>query len=133
MSAFQYSVVLIIPAAQRMDANLVACALGHDVPPGQTFSVPLSENGADPATHYGCHTWAQQALIDLLMDFAQTQSLPQDAMWEAVGLSMETASATIAAMVPSVSTEIVGAAHFEAVLTQLGLQNIQPELPGGMI
>lgn len=71
MSAFDWSVVLIVPATLREKANLLACALGHDQMPGNTFAVPLSADGADPASHYGCHTWAQESFVQMFQAAAQ--------------------------------------------------------------
>lgn len=52
------SLVLILPAALRALGNGVAVALGHDVAPGNTYVIGLAPTGEEPATHYGCHTWA---------------------------------------------------------------------------
>lgn len=44
------SLVLIIPAALRAEANALGAALGHGP---DSYSVALSADGLEPATHYG--------------------------------------------------------------------------------
>jgi hypothetical protein len=69
-----FSVVLIIPAELRDDANALAEAIGHGP---NNYSVALSGDGQEPATHYGLHTWAQQAFIDLLASDGMPAGLGQ--------------------------------------------------------
>jgi hypothetical protein len=59
------SCVLILPAALRAKGNALGEALGHGP---NSYSVPLSATGSEPATHYGLHTWADQAFLALLSD-----------------------------------------------------------------
>lgn len=70
------SCALVIPAANLAEMNAIGEALGYG--PGN-ISVPLSANGLDPATHYGCHTWAEQSFIDMLTapppEYASSQAL----------------------------------------------------------
>lgn len=62
---FNYSVSIIVPAARKADADKLAQALGHAPPGVPTFVAELSSDGVS-VTHYGCHTYAQQAFVDLL-------------------------------------------------------------------
>lgn len=59
---YPYRLIGICPAEARAACNALA-----DTAPfgsrGAVFSVPLSATGAPPATHYGCHAWAQGAFI----------------------------------------------------------------------
>lgn len=51
------SAVLILPAVARDAGNALAIALGHDVPPGNTYNIPFATSGGDGSpTHYGTHT-----------------------------------------------------------------------------
>lgn len=73
------SIVAIITAANKTDEH----------------SVPLSPTGSEPVTHYGLHTWANEA--------------PE-------ALEGETISAR---------TDIVAGEHFEAVLADVGLVRVE--------
>lgn len=57
------SVVLIIPADLRDKADQLAELMGWGP---NSYSVPLSADGTEPATHYGLHTWAAQSFVDML-------------------------------------------------------------------
>jgi hypothetical protein len=122
-----YSVVLICPAANRDQANLLACALGHDVLPGNTFSAPLSATGEAPATHYGCRATAQQAFVDLFHGAAQGQLPPIP--WEDYGLT----EADVFALLPLLtfdarpSTDASG--HYDEVIAGIGLARVVEEMP----
>lgn len=117
---------LILPAADRADGNALACALGHDVPPGATFGVPLSPSGAEPATHYGTHTWVMPAFIDLLAGAAQG-TLP-DLDWAAFGLTEARVRELVAALVTSsVDDGADTIAHFDATAASAGLARIAPD------
>ena len=49
------STVLILPLDQVATGNAVAEAMGWGP---NNYSVPLSADGSEPATHYGLHAWA---------------------------------------------------------------------------
>lgn len=69
------SVVLIIPADLRDKANALGEALGHGP---NNYSVALTN--ATAPTHYGLHTWATQAFVDMLAAGVMPEGLdyPQD-------------------------------------------------------
>lgn len=119
MSGFDWSVVLIIPVALREKANLLACALGHDVLPGNTFAVPLSATGAEPASHFGCHTWAQTSFVEMFQAAAQGHLPEID--WSEFGLTLEDVQAIVAALIVSAETTSDGASHFAAAASGHGL------------
>lgn len=116
------SIVMIVPAALRDNANLISCALGHDTFPGQTFSVPLSETGNGPATHYGCRTAAKQAFADLVSG-AMSGALP-DLPWGEYGLSEQDVSDILSALVIDVRPADSMIGHFDDVLVDQGLMRI---------
>lgn len=120
MSDWTLSIVMIVPAALQETANRLACALGHDTLPGDTFSVPLSADGAEPATHYGCRSAAQQSFVDLLTA-AGSGSLP-DVPWEDFRLTMDDISAVLAVLAADVRPAQQQDGHFAAVLATVGLK-----------
>jgi len=123
MTAQSVGLALILPAADRADGNALACALGHDVPLGATFGVPLSPSGSEPATHYGTHTWVLPAFIDLLSG-AALGTLP-DIDWPAFGLTEARVRELVAALVTSsVDDDADTIAHFDATAASVGLARI---------
>lgn len=99
MSTFDTSLALVVPTALCEKANLLACALGHDTMPGNTFSVGLSPDGSEPATHWGCHSWVQQSFVATLAGAAQGQLPAVD--WGEFGLTEKDVWAVLAYMVSS--------------------------------
>lgn len=110
------SAVLILPAALQSSGNQLAIAMGHDVEPGSTYSVPLSADGQEPATHYGCHAWVTNAFIAILQGAAQGQIPP--------GLDPEQVASVLGALISSIGSELAPRAHFDAVLAANNLQEI---------
>lgn len=62
MTAYDRSVVVIVPAAIREPVIALAAALGFST----RLRVHLSPTGVGEPTHYGTHTRALQAFVDLL-------------------------------------------------------------------
>lgn len=62
MTAYDRSVVIIVPAGIREQVIALAAVLGFST----RLRVPLSPTGAGEPTHYGTHTRALQAFVDLL-------------------------------------------------------------------
>lgn len=115
MSDWPYSVVLLIPAASQTAANQVAAGIGHGP---NNFSVPLSANGAEPATWYGCRTQAQQSFIDMLTA-AGEGTLP-----EIEGMTPQEVGAVLVQMQADVSTNEDGYTHFERVIAEKNLARV---------
>lgn len=110
------SLVLILPAEYRDAGNALAVALGHDVKPGNTYSVPLSASGDAPATHYGCHAWSTDEFVRTI-DNAHAGNIPQ-------GLPSGTLK-LLDALVSSAQPDTEESAlHFEMVLAENNLQRI---------
>ena len=63
-----HSIVIIVPNALREAVNEAAEENGHGP---NNMSVPLSSNGTEPATHYGCRTWASDGFLAELNDYPQ--------------------------------------------------------------
>lgn len=119
MSDWTLSIVMIVPAALQDTANRLSCALGHDVLPGNTFSVPLSSDGSDPATHYGCRTAAKQEFVDILTS-AGAGDLP-DIEWADYGLTVEDVAPLLAALIVDVRPAGEASGHFDEVIAGNGL------------
>ena len=115
MSDWPYSVVLLIPAASQTAANQVAEGLGHGP---NNFSVPLSSDGSEPATWYGCRTQAQQSFIDMLTAAGQGQ-LP-----EIEGMTPQEVGAVLVQLQADVSTSEDGYTHFERVIAEKNLVRV---------
>lgn len=123
MTRFAYSVTLIVPTSGREAANRLSKALGRDAAdPPKTFVVPLSGDGSKPATHFGCHAWADQSFVDLLTA-AGEGTLPE-VDWEAFGLTEARVFEVLGGMISHVTTGKVG---FDDALTANGLQRVEVE------
>ncbi len=86
------SLSILVPAAFRDAANLLSCALGYDTNPGSTYSVKLSSTGSGEPTHYGAHTWATDAFVDLLTSALAGNAPPVD------GIDPATVSAVVGSL-----------------------------------
>jgi hypothetical protein len=71
MSAWTYSLVFIFPAADKDDANRLATAMGHCPPGSDEYTVPLSDTGKLPATHWLCHSFCVEAFAAMLGGIGQ--------------------------------------------------------------
>lgn len=120
------SLVLILPAAHRDQGNAIAVAIGHDVPPGHTYSVPLSSDGSAPATHYGCRTWASPGFVAAI-EIARTGVVPDGTASQiaAMGQSIRAQyQATVEALQADARETDAAWQHWSDVLTQNALRTI---------
>jgi hypothetical protein len=106
------SLVLIIPADLRDDANALGVALGMGP---DNYSVPLSADGSEPATYYGLHAWASDDFIAML----DSGELPPD-----VDFPQDEFDAIMAASIQSVQSDPTG--HFNDVIAANGLTIVEP-------
>lgn len=107
------SCVLIIPAALQIKANALAVLMGWGP---SSYSVPLSATGAEPATHYGLHTWATPEFVGMLQGASQGQ-MPAELV--EAGYPPSDFAAVIGGLIASVRPDLGG--HFTAVLAANGL------------
>lgn len=121
MTDWTLSIVLINPAELQDKANRLSCALGHDVMPGNTFSVPLSDNGTD-VTHYGCRTSAKQEFIDI-MTGAETGQLP-DVDWSEYNLTVHDIADILTQQILDVRDAGEMSGHFISVIDEYNLNLI---------
>lgn len=119
-SNWNLSIVLIVPAELQDKANRLSCALGHDVLPGNTFSVPLSSDG-ETVTHYGCRTSAKQEFVDILTA-AGAGMLPPG-----FPDPLEDVQEVLAAQIVDVQDAGQMQTHFDAVLAANELTRISVE------
>lgn len=123
MSDWNLSVVIIVPAALKDKANYLSCAIGHDDMPGNTFSVPLSADGSEPATHYGCRTTAKQEFIDI-MTGAETGQLP-DVDWQDYNMNVQDIADILSQQILDVRDAGEMSGHFGEVLELNSLKRVK--------
>ena len=111
------SCVLILPDAQVATGNAVSEAMGWGSP---AYTIPLSADGTEPATHYGLRTWSDEAFQAMLESQVYPPQLAQAGITEAAYAAM------IGALVWSFWPDYVG--HFDAVIGEQGLQVVEPAL-----
>lgn len=119
----QYSLVMLVTADLKADANLLGDGLGHGP---ETFGNPLYTG--ETLSHYGSHAWASQGFIDLLTAAGQG-TLPQPAdgrTWEDWELSDARVWAVFAALTASVKTigEMAARAHYDSILESWELSEV---------
>jgi hypothetical protein len=119
----QISAVLILPAALRDAGNQLAIALGHDVPPGDTYNVPLYPIDGDEPTHWGTHTFATAKFVTDVTA-AQQGQYPD-------GINPEAAGVVVAALLASFAPldEVSPGEHFDSVAAANGLERRAAHLP----
>lgn len=105
------SCVLILSESQVATGNAVAEAMGWGP---NSYSIPLSADGAEPVTHKGLHTWATEEFQQMI---ASGYYPPQVA---AAGINQPTFEAMMAALISSFWPDYVD--HFATVCAENGLQ-----------
>lgn len=108
---YPHSVVLIVAAEDRDEAEAFGVLLGHS---GQEYRVPLSPDGAEPASHYGLHCFASDAFLEVIDGTAP-------------GIEPAALSRLAAIVTSSVRTDSAG--HFNDAAMATGLMRIVPPLP----
>jgi len=118
-----HSVVMIIAAELQEKASLLECAIGKDEAPlpGKTYVRPLSPDGSEPVTHWGCHTWETQAFLDG-KEAAKSGDYPPSVDFAVYGLSKDDAHSAAAGLIVSVRDIAVRPRdHWDEVLAASGL------------
>lgn len=108
------SCVLILPDAQVATGNAVGEAMGWGP---SNYTVALSATGAEPATHYGLHTWVDES-FKAFVESGTYQPELADA-----GISEGDYDAMMAVLVSSFWPDYVG--HFDAVCDENGLKLVE--------
>lgn len=104
------SCVLILPVDQVATGNAVGEAMGWGP---NSYSVPLSADGSEPATHYGLHAWVTEEFQTLI----ETGAYPPEV--EAAGITQSDYDAMMAVLISSFWDDYVD--HFATVCADNGL------------
>jgi hypothetical protein len=111
------SCVLILPLDQVATGNAVGEAMGWGP---DNYSVPLSADGSEPATHYGLHAWAADSFQGLIESGVYPPELAQ------AGVTQAAYEAMMAVLIYSFQGDTTG--HFDAVIADNGLMVVtEPE------
>jgi hypothetical protein len=116
--SYTYSAVLVTPADQLEDANKVGLALGYSA---NEFTVPSSSDGIN-ATHYYCHTWANEVFDGMVKGLGE--GTPPAADYEAAGLTQEQYFTALSRLIVSCRDGADPAQHVDEVLAAAGLVNL---------
>lgn len=117
MSEYPHSLVVICPDALK--ADVLTLGLMLDPPIDGGLSVPLSSDGSEPATHWGCHAWATPQFV-AIMTGQVTPEIP--------GVTPEQIAGILSQITVSVDANgLTMRAHFDHVIAGLGLQVVEPE------
>jgi len=108
------SAVLILPDAQVTTGNAVGVTMGWGP---DNYSVALSADGAEPATHYGLHAWVDEAFEQLVESGVYPPELAD------AGVTQADYNAMMAVLVSSFWSDYVD--HFDTVCTDNGLQVVE--------
>jgi hypothetical protein len=110
------SCVLILPANQVAIGNAVGEAMGWGP---DNYSVALSADGSEPATHWGLHAWAADSFQTLVESGIYPPELAE------AGISEADYDAMMAVLIFSFQADITG--HFDAVCEANGLQMVEAQ------
>lgn len=124
MTDWNKSIVIIVPEHLRDKANRLSCALGHDVLPGNTFVVPLTDG---ENTFYGCQTAAKQEFLDILTAAGEGR-LPPDLDLAAFDLTPADVTEVMTALTdeerPLIDVRDDDHLHFTEALAARGLSRV---------
>lgn len=110
------SCVLLLPLDLRDEGNRMGAAMGWGP---ENFSVPLSADGSEPATHWGLHAWAADSFPAMLA----SETIPEEL--STAGFTQAEWDAIRAGMIQSFWADYVD--HFNSVITENGLSVVQKE------
>jgi hypothetical protein len=71
--SYDFSAVCIVPADKLELGNRLAEGLGHGP---DNYTVPLSADGSEPATHYGCRAAVNEVFV-AMVETASAGALPE--------------------------------------------------------
>jgi hypothetical protein len=113
--SYDYSAVLVVSADNQAIGNQLAEALGHGP---NNYSVPLSSDGSEPATHYGCRAQVNEVFV------AMVQGASQGSLPEIDGMTPQEVAQAFMAMQIDIQSSIDGYQHFIEYTESLDLQII---------
>lgn len=115
VSGFAVSLVMASAAAMQGDANRLACAFGHDVLPGRTFTAAIGS----PTTHYGFWNRASQPCLERFAA-AFRGELPT-VTWADYSLTEDSARAVIGALLISLREHDSSRTHWADARQAFGI------------
>lgn len=113
MRAYTRRVILVVTEADQNAANQQAANLDSDVGGNNTFSIPISPTGNDPATHYACNGLVRPTTLTAIESIQQV-SFPTGKIYRA-NYEFD-------------DEEGVTRWSYDQVLSDMGLQRIEPAL-----
>ena len=117
MNTYPHSLVVICPDALRDE--VLALGMMLDPPIDGGLSVPLSVDGSEPTTHWGCHAWATPQFV-AIMTGQVTPEIP--------GVTPEQIAGILSQITVSVDANgLTMRAHFDHVIAEQDLQIIAVE------
>lgn len=129
--SYSVSLVLIVPSTLKETANRLACAMGQDVLPGNTFSVLLASEGEETPTHFGCHAWSQEGFYQTLMAAKSGVLLkapPVGGNWEDFDLTVQDLIDVLSSMIIERGDVLSGSDLFFDIIDREGLSIIASEM-----
>jgi hypothetical protein len=108
------SCVLILPLDQVATGDTVAEAMGWGP---DNYSVPLSADGSEPATHYGLHAWTGDDFQTLIESGVYPPELAE------AGISKTDYDAMMAVLIYSFWPDY--ADHFATIIAENNLQMVE--------
>lgn len=116
--SYDYSAVCVVPASHQEIGNQLAEGLGHG--PGN-YSVPLSFDGLDPPSHFGCRAQVNEFFVQIV------QSAGIGEFPEIEGMSQAEVYQAFSAMSIDIQQSPDPYTHFVEYIGSLGLQMISGE------
>lgn len=128
-SQYLYRAALIVPAAGRENADALAPQVTGQTE-GPTYTIPLSSDGGQTVTHYGCCTAVSSPMLAVMQAALSAGALPGVLFyrWESEG-----GTGTLLATNAPSAAQITGqpAWSWAASLEDAGLVVASTPLPGG--
>lgn len=113
--SYEYSAVCVVSVADREIGNQLAEGLGHG--PGN-YSVPLSSDGLNPPSHYGCRAQVNEVFVQIV------QSATGGEFPEIEGMTSLEIYTAFVAMSIDIQMNVDPYTHFVEYITSLGLMMI---------
>lgn len=110
------SCVLILPLDQIATGNAVGEAMGRGP---DNYSVPLSADGSEPATHYGLHAWTSDDFQTLIESGVYPPELAD------AGITKADYDAMMAVLIYSFWPDYTD--HFATIIAENGFAIVVPE------
>jgi hypothetical protein len=106
MSGYIFSVIAVVPAANAANARKMLRGIGVESADDlKSVDVKLSPSGNPPATHYGCHWWERQEVVDIITN-AQNDIYPTGIVWSNFNITAGQAKTAFNAMTWDVSEDL---------------------------